>query len=137
MTNKIKYNKDHQYIKCNKDGVEYISSCDGDITVGITYYAQGALGDIVYVELPKVGEEFKMGSIFGTVESVKAANDLYMPVDAKVIEVNGALADTPGLVNSEPYGAGWLMKIKITDSRQLDELMNDEAYNEFVEASTH
>jgi glycine cleavage system H protein len=102
---------------------------DGDLLVyGITDRAQDALSDIVYVELPGVGEKFSKGDSFGTVESVKAASDLYIPMDGEVVEVNESLASTPEVVNSDPYGEGWMVKFKPANMGDLDALLTPEAY---------
>ena len=102
---------------------------DGDIvTVGITDQAQDALGDLVYVELPTVGDAVSQGDEAGVVESVKAASDIYAPVSGEIIEVNEALADSPEIVNSEPYEGGWLYKIRVSDVAELDALMSAEEY---------
>jgi glycine cleavage system H protein len=112
----LKYTKDHEWIKI-----------DGDIaTVGITEFAQRELGDIVYVELETEGDSLSEGDVFGTVEAVKTVSDLFMPVDGEVIEVNAGLADTPEVVNSDPYGEGWMIKIKVSGS--TDGLMSADAY---------
>jgi glycine cleavage system H protein len=117
------YTKDHEWLKVSDDGTA---------TVGITDYAQESLGDITFVEFPDVGESFGSGDTFGVVESVKAASDLYMPVDAEILEVNDAVDASPELLNEDPYEAGWLLKIKLSDASQLDDLMNDEAYKAIV-----
>lgn len=107
---------------------------DGDEgVVGLTDYAQDALSDIVYVELPDEGDSFEMGDTFGVVESVKAAADLYMPVSGEVTEVNEDLPDVPEMLNSDPYGEGWMVKIKIADSSELEDLMDPAAYNTYCE----
>jgi glycine cleavage system H protein len=107
---------------------------DGDEgVVGITDYAQDSLSDIVFVELPDPGETFGANDIFGTVESVKAAADLYMPVDGEVLESNEDLLDAPEVINSSPYGNGWMIRIKITDDSQLADLMNPEAYKKYCD----
>jgi glycine cleavage system H protein len=98
-------------------------------TVGLTDYAQDALNDIVFIELPEVGDTFKKGEAFGTVESVKAAADLEMPVDGEIIEVNEALEDEPETINASPYGDGWIIKIKVTSS--TDGLMDAQAYTDY------
>lgn len=108
---------------------------DGDeAVVGITDYAQDALSDIVYVELPGVGETFAKGATFGTVESVKAASDLYMPVSGEIVAVNDSLPDTPELLNSDPFGDAWLVRIKLTDPAELDALMDATAYTDHIAA---
>lgn len=119
----IKFSKDHEWI-----------SVDGDTgTVGITDYAQGSLGDIVFVEVPEVGATFAQGDDVAVVESVKAASELYAPVSGEVTETNDALAADPSLVNSSPTDEGWFFKIKLSDPSELDELMDEAAYNDFVE----
>ncbi len=112
----LHYTKDHEWVKI-----------DGDIaTVGVTDFAQGELGDIVYVEVETEGESLDAGEVFGTVEAVKTVSDLFMPVSGEVIEVNGALESNPEVVNSDPYGEGWMIKIKISD--QGDHLISAEDY---------
>ncbi|MFZ0548001.1 MAG: glycine cleavage system protein GcvH [Candidatus Promineifilaceae bacterium] len=107
---------------------------DGDEgVVGITDHAQDSLSDIVFVELPDPGETFGANDIFGTVESVKAAADLYMPVDGEILETNEALLDAPEVINSAPYAGGWMIKIKIGDASQLDDLMDAEAYQSYCD----
>ena len=114
----LKYTTDHEWI-----------SVDGNIaTVGITGYAQDQLGDVVFVEIETEGEDLDQEEVFGTVEAVKTVSDLMMPVAGKVIEVNEELADDPGLVNSEPYGKGWMIKVEMSDASQLDALMDAAAY---------
>ncbi|MEI2735124.1 MAG: glycine cleavage system protein GcvH [Rhodoblastus sp.] len=118
----IRYTKDHEYIRV-----------DGDIgTVGISDHAQHALGDVVFVELPTVGKTFTQGGEAAVVESVKAASEVYAPVGGEVIEVNGDLEGTPAKVNEDPLGGGWFMKIRIADAKQLDGLMDEAAYQEFL-----
>lgn len=117
------YTKDHEWLKVNDDG---------SAVVGITDYAQASLGDITFVEFPDAGESFSSGDSFGVVESVKAASDLYMPVDAEVLEVNDAVDSSPELLNDDPYEAGWLLKIKLSETSQLEDLMNGEAYEAIV-----
>ena len=118
----IKYTEDHEWIKV-----------EGDIAiVGITEHAQDALGDVVFVELPEVGKTYAQKDVAGVVESVKAAADVYMPVSGEVVEVNQALADEPSLANSDPMGAGWFFKVKLSDKAQLDALMDEAAYSAFA-----
>jgi glycine cleavage system H protein len=100
--------------------------------VGVTDHAQDALSDIVYLELPDVGSSFDMGDTFGVVESVKAAADLYMPISGEVTAVNEALIDTPETVNSDPYGAAWMVKIKLSNPAELDDLMDADAYTAYL-----
>ena len=114
----VKYSEDHEWIKV-----------EGDIaTVGITQHAQDALGDVVFVELPEVGKTYAQKDTAGVVESVKAAADVYMPVSGEIVEINQALADEPSLANSDPMGAGWFFKVKLSDASQLDALMDEAAY---------
>jgi glycine cleavage system H protein len=114
------FTEEHEYLKpSDEDGVYY---------VGITDYAQGELGDVVYVELPSVGDKFGQMEVFGTVEAVKAVSDLYSPVAGEVVEVNDALANDPAVVNSDPYGDGWMIKLRVTDSSQLDGLLGSKEY---------
>lgn len=111
---------------------EWIDTTDADAAiVGITMHAQDALGDIVFIELPEVGAEFKAGEVAGVVESVKAAADVFMPVDGEVVEVNEALRDEPSLANSNPMDDGWFFKIKLSDPSQLDALLDETAYEAF------
>ncbi len=108
---------------------EWLLSADTNLIVGITDYAQNSLGDITFVELPRVGQVFAKGDVFGVVESVKAASDLYMPVDGEIIESNKGLESTPELVNQDPYGKGWVIKIKPSNTEQLSELISAEDYD--------
>ena len=103
------------------------------ITVGITDFAQDQLGDVVYVELPEVGDELKRGETFGVVESTKAVSDLFAPVSGKVVEVNGPLVDAPQSVNEDPYEEGWMIVVEISDPAELSELMDAKTYRKFVE----
>ena len=117
----IKYTEDHEWLKI-----------DGDMaTVGITVHAQDALGDVVFVDLPAVGTTFAQKETAGVVESVKAAADVYMPVSGEVTEVNEALREDPSLANSDPLGAGWFFKLKLSDASQLDALMDETKYSAF------
>ena len=113
------YTKDHEWIQLHQDGTA---------TVGITDYAQESLGDITFVEFPMAGESFSNGDTFGVVESVKAASDLYMPLDAQVLEVNDEVDAEPELLNSDPYQKGWLLKIRLTDASQVEALLKADAY---------
>ena len=118
----LKYTKDHEWI-----------SIDGDnATIGITDYAQGELGDIVYVEIEALGEELEKEEIFGSVEAVKTVSDLFMPLTGEVVELNEALEDEPELVNSDPYGKGWMIKVAIADSSQIENLLDAEAYQKLI-----
>ena len=108
---------------------------DGDIiTVGITDHAQEALGDLVFVELPEVGDSVNAGDEAGVVESVKAASDIYAPVSGEVVEINPALEDTPELINSDPYGEGWMYKIKVSEIAELDDMLSADEYDAQVSA---
>ncbi len=119
----VRYSKDHEWVKI-----------DGDTaTVGITHYAQEQLGDVVFVELPEVGKKVEQGKEMATVESVKAASEVYAPISGEVVEVNSALADAPATVNEEAQGKGWFAKLKIADKGQLAGLMDEAAYKKFVE----
>ena len=117
-----KYNNEHEWIRV--EGAEGI--------VGISDFAQDQLSDIVYVELPEAGDSFELGDVFAVVESVKAASDVYIPVGGEILEINEDLEDSPELVNQDPYGEAWLVRIAITDLSELDELMNADAYKAFV-----
>ncbi|MEP1931755.1 MAG: glycine cleavage system protein GcvH [Roseibium sp.] len=112
---------------------EWIAVADGVATVGITNYAQEQLGDVVYVELPDAGKELSQGDEAAVVESVKAASEVYAPIDGEVVESNGALADEPAKVNADPEGAAWFMKIKVANPDQLTEMMDEAGYKAYVE----
>lgn len=118
----LKYTKDH----------EWISIENGIATVGITEFAQGELGDIVYVDVETVDESIDKDEVFGSVEAVKTVSDLFMPLSGEIIEFNEDLEDTPEKVNSDPYGDGWMIKIKISETSQIDGLLNAAAYKEIV-----
>ncbi len=118
----LKYTKDHEWIKI-----------DGDIaTVGITDFAQKELGDIVYVEVDTVGESLQIEEVFGTVEAVKTVSDLFSPLSGEIMEFNEQLDSEPEKVNTDPYGEGWMIKIKISDTSEIEKLMDDKAYKELV-----
>ncbi len=118
------YTREHEWIRVEDDvGV-----------IGITDYAQQALGDIVYVELPSVGDHFSQGEPFGNVESVKAVSELYMPVSGEIVAINEDLAESPQLVNEDPYGDGWMVKIALSDPTELETLMSASEYEEYVRA---
>ena len=120
----LKYSKEHEWVRV-----------DGDIAyVGITDFAQSELGDIVFVEIDTVGDTIDADEIFGTIEAVKTVSDLFMPVGGEVLELNDKLEDDPELVNPDPYGDGWLIKVKMTDASQLDHLMDAAAYGEMINA---
>ncbi|NQU52852.1 MAG: glycine cleavage system protein GcvH [Bacteroidetes bacterium] len=120
----LKYTSDHEWVKV-----------EGDVAlVGVTDFAQGELGDVVFVEIETEGETLDKGETFGTVEAVKTVSDLFMPIGGEVTEFNKALADEPELVNKDPYGKGWMIKIKIADAAELDELISAEDYQKMLEA---
>ncbi|HVE34969.1 MAG TPA: glycine cleavage system protein GcvH [Gemmatimonadaceae bacterium] len=114
------YTEDHEYVKDSGDGV---------VAIGITDYAQGELGDVVYVELPKVGASFSKHDVFGTVEAVKAVSELYSPVSGEVVAINDRLDKEPALVNSSPYGDGWMIKVRVKDAGEKDALLDAGAYS--------
>ena len=120
----LKFTKDHEWLRM-----------DGDVAiVGITPFAQEKLGDLVFVELPKVGARFDKGAVAATVESVKAASDVYAPVGGEVVAVNDKLAEEPGLVNAEPTGGGWLFRMKVANATELDGLLDQAAYDALAAA---
>lgn len=119
----LKYTKDHEWIKI-----------EGDTgTIGITDFAQGELGDIVFIEVETVGEELDAEEAFGTIEAVKTVSDLFMPISGKVLEFNEALENNPEIVNQDPYGEGWIVKIELTKKEELEELLDDNGYKELIE----
>lgn len=118
----LKYTADHEWIKIEGDTA----------IVGITDFAQGELGDIVYVEIESEGETIEKGELFGTIEAVKTVSDLFMPISGEVMVFNEDLEDEPEVVNSDPYESGWMIKIKIDDAAQIDDLLNAEAYKELI-----
>ncbi len=120
----LKYTEDHEWVRVEDD----------QVVVGITDYAQGELGDVVFVEIETEGEELEKGATFGTVEAVKTVSDLFMPAGGEVVEVNEALEDEPELVNKDPYGKGWMIKIKVSDKEALDQLFSSEDYKKMIEA---
>lgn len=121
-----RYTKSHEYVRVE----------GGTGVVGITDYAQAQLGDIVFVELPPIGQSLSAGAEAAIVESVKAASEVNAPVSGTVVDVNSALADSPGLVNEDPSGNGWFLKIKLADAAELDRLMDEDAYREFLKAAS-
>lgn len=124
IPSELKYTKDHEWLKI-----------DGDIaTIGITAFAQGELGDIVYIDVDTLDETLEKDEVFGTVEAVKTVSDLFMPLSGEVIEFNESLEDSPESVNTDPYGDGWMIKMKINDTTQLDQLLNADAYKELIGA---
>jgi len=120
----LHYSKDHEWVRA-----------DGNVaTIGITDYAQNSLGDVVYVEVPKVGDEFATNESFGSVESVKAVSEVFTPVAGEVTEINEELNDTPEKVNSDPYGDGWMIKIRMTNPGEVDSLLTAAEYEDFTKA---
>ena len=124
----LRYTKSHEWVRQNDDGT---------ITVGITDNAQDQLGDMVYVEVPEIDKELEAEDACAVVESVKAASDIYAPVAGTVVEANEGLADSPEVVNQDPFGAGWIMKIRPVDSSAIDLLMDANAYQAFIEDEDH
>jgi len=120
----VMYTDDHEWTKVDND----------ETIIGISDYAQDQLGDIVFVELPQVGETFEKGAEFGTVESVKAVSELFLPVSGEVVAINETLDDTPELVNNEPYTGGWMLRVKLSEKSELDQLMNKSAYLESIKS---
>jgi glycine cleavage system H protein len=122
IPSELKYTKEHEWVKI-----------DGDIaTVGITAFAQSELGDIVYVDVDTLDDTIDQDEVFGTVEAVKTVSDLFMPLSGEVIEFNESLEDSPESVNTDPYGDGWMIKIKISDASQIDSLLSADAYKEII-----
>jgi glycine cleavage system H protein len=123
----LKYTRNHEYIRPNGDGTGH---------VGLTHYAQGALGDVVFVGLPDVGKSFRAGEEVGTVESVKTVSEYYMPTDGEIIETNGELEAHPEYVNEDPYGKGWFVKVRMQGALNAD-LLGSDAYQELVASESH
>jgi len=122
----LRYSKDHEWIRV-----------EGDIaTIGITDYAQHSLGDVVYVDMPRVGDKFGTHEAFGSVESVKAVSEIFTPVGGEVTDVNNAVNDTPESVNNDPYGSGWMVKVKMDNPGEADAMMSAVEYEEYLEASS-
>ncbi|HEX8945395.1 MAG TPA: glycine cleavage system protein GcvH, partial [Gemmatimonadaceae bacterium] len=115
------YTEDHEYVKSTDDG--------SVVAIGITDYAQGELGDIVYIELPKIGASFAKHDVFGTVEAVKAVSELYSPLSGEVVAINDRLDKEPALVNTTPYGDGWMIKLRLKDAKEKDALLKADAYS--------
>jgi glycine cleavage system H protein len=122
----LRYTKEHEYVKATAD--------QAVVQIGITDYAQGELGDVVYVDLPKVGAEFDAMAVFGTIEAVKAVSELYCPVAGSVVEINGALEQDPALVNRDPYGAGWMIKLRVRDAADVQRLLSAADYTKQIGA---
>lgn len=119
----LKYTKDHEWLRDNGDGTA---------TIGITEFAQGELGDIVFVDIQEVGSSISKDDTFGSVEAVKTVSELFMPVDAEIIEINDQLESNPELVNEDPYGQGWMVKVKLNAPNQVNDLLDAAAYQEII-----
>ena len=123
IPNDLKYTEKHEWARVVDDWVE----------IGVTDYAQDALGEIVFVELPGEGDDIKIGDSFGGIESTKSVSDLYAPISGEIIEINEALLDSPEIINEDPYGGGWIVRVKPYDPNELDRLMNSDSYSDFIE----
>lgn len=119
----LRYTEEHEWVRTTEDGV---------VEIGITEYAQGELGDVVFVELPKAGESFEKMQVFGTIEAVKAVSELFSPVSGEVVEVNEALDADPAAVNSDPYGEGWMIRMRLTNTSELEGLLDAAAYGSHI-----
>jgi glycine cleavage system H protein len=122
----LHYSKDHEWVRVE----------GGEAIIGITDYAQNSLGDVVYVELPKAGDEFAANESFGSVESVKAVSEVFTPVGGAVVKINEALADEPETVNSDPYGEGWMIRVRMSNRGEVDSLLTAAEYEDFTKAET-
>ncbi|HEV8304274.1 MAG TPA: glycine cleavage system protein GcvH [Gemmatimonadales bacterium] len=120
----LRYTADHEYARKTET--------PGVVQIGITDYAQGELGDVVYVDLPKKGAAFEQRGVFGTIEAVKAVSELYAPLAGEVVEVNGALEKDPALVNRDPYGGGWMIKLRVKDAGEIERLLSADAYAKHI-----
>lgn len=118
------YTEEHEYLRADDDGETHL--------IGITDYAQGELGDVVYLELPDAGDSFERMEPFGTIEAVKAVSDLFAPVGVEIVEVNSELADDPALVNTDPYGEGWMIRVRVTSRDELADLLDPAEYAEHI-----
>lgn len=122
----LRYSKDHEWVLV-----------DGDVaTIGITDYAQGSLGDVVYIDMPRVGDSFEAHKAFGSVESVKAVSEIFTPVGGEVVETNDGLNDSPEEVNGDPYGAGWMVKVKMTNPGEADAMLSSAEYEEYLASNS-
>ncbi len=119
----LRYTREHEWVRVD----------DGTGTVGITDYAQDQLGDVVYVDLPSPGKQLSQLAVFGEIESVKAVSELYAPVSGEVVESNGALADKPELINESPYSEGWIMKLRLTEESEVENLLTADQYSDYIE----
>jgi len=123
IPSELKYTKDHEWVKI-----------DGDIaTIGITYFAQSELGDIIFVDIDSLGKNLESGEVFGSVEAVKIVSDLYLPISGEILELNLELEDFPEYINEDPYGKGWIVKVKVSDNADLSELLSPEEYKCIIE----
>lgn len=122
IPNDLKYSAEHEWVRVEGD----------EVVIGVTDFAQGEMGDVVFLEIETEGESLSKGEIFGTIEAVKTVSDLYMPLDGEVLAVNPALEDTPELVNSSAFEEGWMIRVKLSNPAQLDDLMSAEAYAELI-----
>ena len=120
----LKYTEEHEWARVGDDWVE----------IGVTDYAQDALGEIVFVELPGEGDDITIGDSFGGIESTKSVSDLYAPISGEILEINEVLLDSPEIINEDPYGSGWIVRVKPYEESELDKLMNSESYSEFLES---
>ncbi len=123
IPDELRYTQEHEFVKQRRDGV---------VTIGITDYAQGELGDVVYVDLPNVGTTLDKMDVFGTIEAVKAVSELFAPLAGEVVEINGALDGDPSLVNQDPYGDGWMIKVRVSDSAAVEQLLTAADYAQHI-----
>ena len=123
IPNDLQYTEEHEYVRKGADGIAEI---------GITDYAQGELGDIVYIELPKIGTKFGQHDVFGTIEAVKAVSELFAPIAGEIVAINDRLDKEPALVNTDPYGAGWMIKVRPTNPSEVDALIGSDAYKKHI-----
>ncbi|MBT8462954.1 MAG: glycine cleavage system protein GcvH [Gemmatimonadetes bacterium] len=121
----FQYTEEHEYVR--------EADTEGEFLIGITDYAQGELGDVVFVELPAPGDAFEKMEVFGTIEAVKAVSDLFSPISGEVVAINETLEEDPALVNSDPYGEGWMIRVRATDPSEMDDLLTPEAYAALIE----
>lgn len=119
----LRYTEEHEYVRTETDGL---------VTIGITHYAQGELGDVVYVDLPEVGTQIDRMDVFGTIEAVKAVSELFSPLGGEIVEVNSGLDGDPSLVNQEPYGDGWMIKVQVRDPAELGRLLSPSDYAQHI-----
>lgn len=122
----LKYTKSHEWIRINDDG---------SVTVGITDHAQDLMGDMVYIELPEVGDDLETGKECAVVESVKAASDIYAPIGGEIVEVNESITDSPEIINQEPYEGGWMFRLQLGESQDLESLLDAKAYEDIIDSS--